>query len=495
MPIYAEDHFRSAQTCFKSIVDQLGSSETLGLPHEAVESLLETSGRELLRRLFQDHLDLRRAREERRTEVVGADSTARTHVRARDRGLESVFGRVTINRLAYGGRGIPCLIPLDDELNLPREVYSYGVRRRAAVESSKSSFGEAVESLRSTTGARAAKRQVEELTQRAAQDFDAFYEQRQTVFAERSDLLVLSFDCKGIVMRPQDLREEARRDAERSVRKFDKRRTRGQVSGHKRMAQLATVYDVSPYFRNAEEVVAGFRPLRVVKVRPRPYNKRAWASVAKEGEAIIEEAFREALRRDPKQKRRWVVTIDGDIKQLRKLKRVINRLKVDVEIVHDIVHVLEYLWAAATGLHGEFNPERQTWVTERFLRILQGKASSVAAGMRRSATMRGLSQTARKRVDICARYLLANKSRLRYPRYLAAGMPIGTGVIEGACRHLVQDRFAITGARWSLAGAESVLRIRALRISGDFDEYWRFHLRQEHHRNHVSRYQTAIGAS
>jgi hypothetical protein len=128
-------------------------------------------------------------------------------------------------------------------------------------------------------------------------------------------------------------------------------------------------------------------------------------------------------------------------------------------------------------------------VEERLSRILFGDSSQVAAGMRRSATLRGLTKRRRKTVDACANYLLGHTRYLRYDRYLAAGLPIATGVVEGACRHLIADRMDLTGARWSLAGAEAVLRLRALRSSGDFDEYWRFHERCEYERNHASRYQ------
>jgi hypothetical protein len=99
-----------------------------------------------------------------------------------------------------------------------------------------------------------------------------------------------------------------------------------------------------------------------------------------------------------------------------------------------------------------------------------------------------LSPEERKPVDTCARYLLNHSQYLRYDQYLAGGMPIATGVIEGACRHLIKDRMDVTGARWSLAGAEAVLRLRALRSSGDFDQYWRFHESCEYRRTHQSRY-------
>ena len=123
--------------------------------------------------------------------------------------------------------------------------------------------------------------------------------------------------------------------------------------------------------------------------------------------------------------------------------------------------------------------------------MLRGKAVHVAAGIRRSATKRGLAAAARKPADKCADYLLKYAGYLRYHEYLAAGLPISTGVIEGACRHLVKDRMDITGARWDLICAEAVLKLRALRSSGDFDEYWTFHERLEQQRNHAERYANA----
>jgi hypothetical protein len=69
------------------------------------------------------------------------------------------------------------------------------------------------------------------------------------------------------------------------------------------------------------------------------------------------------------------------------------------------------------------------------------------------------------------------------------GWPIATGVIEGACRYLVKDRLAITGARRGLPGAEAVLLLRTVITNGDFEAYWKFHLQQEHQRTHTNRYQ------
>ena len=139
-------------------------------------------------------------------------------------------------------------------------------------------------------------------------------------------------------------------------------------------------------------------------------------------------------------------------------------------------------------MHEEGSPEGEKWVRERLLRILQGHSSDVAAGMRRSATLRELSQTQREPIDKCANYILNHRDYMHYDQYLAAGLPIATGVIEGACRYLVKDRMEITGARWGLQGAEATLRLRAIEASGDFDDYWQFHLEQEKQLNHVMSY-------
>ena len=157
-------------------------------------------------------------------------------------------------------------------------------------------------------------------------------------------------------------------------------------------------------------------------------------------------------------------------------------------MILDIINDIECLWKAVWFLFGNGDPKAEEWVTDHLLRILQGKATDVAAGIRRSATLRALSADARKPMDTCADYILDHKDLMHYEKYLQQGFPIATGVIEGACRHLIKDRMDITGARWSLAGAEAVLRLRSLRSSGDFDEYWAFHLKEELQRNHLARY-------
>jgi len=161
---------------------------------------------------------------------------------------------------------------------------------------------------------------------------------------------------------------------------------------------------------------------------------------------------------------------------------------VDVPIVIDLIHVLEYLWGAAWCFFAEGDPDAEAWVHQRALAILQGNAVQVAAGIRRRASATKLARPKRAKADECAKYLVNKACYLDYPTALASGWPIATGIIEGACRHLVADRMDITGARWSVTGAEAVLRLRAVYANGDFDTYWQFHLDREQRRVHRSRY-------
>jgi hypothetical protein len=198
--------------------------------------------------------------------------------------------------------------------------------------------------------------------------------------------------------------------------------------------------------------------------------------------------FEEAARRDPQGKKHWVALVDGNLAQINHLLQLAEERNIPLIIVVDLIHVAQYVWKAAGAFFPGQELEPDRWTRERLLEILRGKASLVAAGMRRSATLRKLAAAARKPVDECADYLLHYSPYLQYDKALAEGFPIATGVIEGACRHLVQDRMNLTGARWSLTGAEAVLRLRALRSSNDFDAYWTFHEQQEYERNHASHY-------
>ena len=488
-----EKVFSASNEKFDELKGRLSSKTTTTMTHSEVEAMVEREGQSLLRCLFSDHVALRtlEEREAPALRVVGEDGVARGHRRDRPHKLETLFGEVEVERIGYSAPGATSRFPLDAALNLPPDQFSFGVRRRVAEEAARGSFEEAAVALARNTGAQVAKRQVEELTQRAAVDFTAFYAWRKALdaktLAASSDLLVLTLDGKGIIMRLEDLRPATKKAAEKSRHKMNKRLSPGEKKYRKRMAMVAAVYTIPRHIRTAEEIAYGPADEKKVK-RPRPESKRVWASVEKDAEVVVREIFEEGLRRDPQREKTWVALSDGNETQLALLKQLAAAHGIRLIVIVDIIHVLEYLWDAAPAFHPKATPEIEQWVTERLFDILRGKSSDVAAGMRRSATLRGLSAKDRLGVDDCADYLLKYADFLQYHSYLALGLPIATGVIEGACRHLIQDRMDITGARWGLAGAEAVLRLRSLRSSGDFNEYWRFHEQQEYERNHAALY-------
>jgi hypothetical protein len=484
--------FAASQASFNEIMVLAASPEASEMTQSELERELEKQVRELKRRLLQDHLDSREGGASA-SPVRDAEGRERSAVRVHERTLMTTFGPVQVSRYGYGGMGLESLHPLDGSLNLPAERYSLELRRRVAREAARGSFEEAVEAIRETTGVEIGKRQAEELAQRAAVDFEEYYTARQEsaeLAPDAAPILVLSVDGKGIVMRREDLRPATQRAAKSRQRKLSTRLSKGEKRGAKRMATVATVYGVDRYVRRPEEVFpsAGPHPAPA-SARPRPVDKRVWASIEGEMSEVVEEMFREAASRDPERAREWVVLVDGNKHQLRLLRRKAKQHRVSLAaIVVDVIHVLEYVWKAGLALEGEATAACEQWVLERMLRILEGKAPHVAAGMRRSATLRDLEPKDRVPVDDCADYLLHYKQHLRYEEYLAHGYPIATGVVEGACRHLVNLRMNRSGARWSLTGAEAVLRLRALVKTGDFDDYWTFHESREQERNHFAKY-------
>ncbi|ACY15489.1 ISKra4-like element ISHoc2 family transposase [Haliangium ochraceum] len=484
--------YGESREIMSKLEDELICEEALTAEHSEVEGLIEERTRELKRALLQAHLDMRAAKE-RAVEVRDADGGARAQVRESERKMETLFGEVTVTRKLYQAPGAQGLAPMDAALNLPEERFSHGVRRFVAEESAYRSFDEVVEQLKKRTGAEVGKRQVEELAVRAARDFDAFYAERTAVSETTSDLVVLSFDGKGIAMRREDLRAATRKAAESKERRLQTRLAPGEKAHRKRMATVAAVYTLAPWTRTAADVLHTLRDARTEDSRPKPVNKRVVASVAESAQQVIDEAFAEALRRDPERRRTWVVLVDGDREQLRRVQRSARKAGVQVRIVLDIVHVLEYLWRAAYAFHPPGTEAAQTWVRQRLFALLQGRTGGqVAKSIRQMAARRNLDKASAAAVHACARYLVSHSRFLRYERALALGLPIATGVIEGACRYLVQDRMGRTGARWSLEGAEAILRLRALLSNGDFDQYWPFHLAQERRRIHLDRY--ALGA-
>lgn len=165
---------------------------------------------------------------------------------------------------------------------------------------------------------------------------------------------------------------------------------------------------------------------------------------------------------------------------------------MDIHIIVDLIHVLEYLWRAAWCLHDSGDASAENWVARHARVLLGGDVQQPTTALQEAAHAAGLRGAQRKGIDEAMNDLSGKAEHLRYDTALERGWPIATGIIEGACRHLIKDRLDVTGARWGLSGAEAVLKLRGVRANGDFDTYWAWHEQQEFTRNHQARYRNTL---
>jgi hypothetical protein len=451
-----------------------------------LEELLDERGREVLRQLLQDHFDLRAAREEQqareqRAPATGPDGITRTRLEpGHGRLLSTLFGTVQVTRCAWRKPGAPNYRPADAALSLPAGRHSHSLAKLAALEAARGSFDAAHAAITRRCGPVIGKRQLEQSVVHAAADIPAFYAARVPEPCTPETLLVLSADGKGIVMRPGALRAATAKAAAK-LGKMRTRLTAGEKPNRKRMAALVTVYDAGPAKRRPHDVIAppggrhGDRPLR-----PGPKALAKWlaGSVRKDPAEVIAAAFDEAEARDPLHLRTWVVLVDGAEHQLDLIRAEAARRGAEIHVVIDLIHVLEYIWKAAWSLHDAGDPAAEDWVAARALAVLAGDSARASQEITAEASAASLPASRRTGADSCIRYLNARHEHLRYDQALAEGWPIATGVIEGACRHLIADRLDIGGARWGLDGAEAVLTLRAVISIGDFEEYWSYLARE-----------------
>jgi hypothetical protein len=462
-----------------------------------MELAVSEQGREILRGVVQLGLDAQAAAEVRLAAVAGADGVPRARAeRGHSLTVVTTLGAVRVRRIAYrsGVKGAGSLFPRDAVLSLPPCGYSWQLQRLAVMFARSGSYGQARELLLAVTGVSVGKRQLEQLTVAAAADAERFGQDRPRQDGPRPEQglapLVISADGKGVAMRPEARRRTSVAPGRR-VRNFEHRRGTGE-KGHKRMAETGCVFDAAvpdgpP--RTPESVMRPDPDPRARPAAPAAVNRWYACDITAGRDVTIGKAFDEAARRDPGRARTWIALVDGDIYQLGLVQAQAAARGVTVTILVDFIHVLEYLWKAAWCFHEPRDPAMEDWVTGQGLDILHGRVAEVTARIRQLAEDQPPKGTEHaKIIRKTLHYLQAKQPWMDYPTALASGWPIATGVIEGACRHLVQDRMGITGARWGLQGAQAMLWLRAIAASGDLDTYWTWHIQQEHQRNHLSRY-------
>lgn len=505
-------NFSHAHFAFRQLETWLTSAETADASEAQVEEELQQRGRDLLRSLLQAHLHQRGsgdvgpalrvfsppelpdnaanaaptpppAQVAPQTPAIAvspqtpaAQGIHHGEKRLHPRTLHTVFGEVTVARTGYAAPGQASVHPLDEQLSLPQRCFSYPLQLRLVRFAVQGPFAEAVDNVQRDTGLKLSKRSAEQVVGEAAADFEAFYrQQRQPTPLASGSIVTTGIDCKGVPMiRPEE-----------TLRK--PRRKKGDKKHKKRMATVATVRTQQPRVRTPEEVVESLFRTQPKAKQPRPRrkdpvpeeHKRVWASLKASKDSVIASVVEEVKRVDPDKSKTHVALCDGERALQRRILPALQGVVSRVTLILDLLHVVEKLWKVSHGFHTEGSDEAMAWVRQATLRVLQGKSSQVVKAMRSKATREGLKGAKRETVDKVAAYMRRNRKYMRYDEYLEQGLPIASGCVEGACKNLIKDRMERSGMRWSLAGAEAMIQLRSLYLSGDLDKYWDFHLQQE----------------
>jgi len=385
----------------------------------------------------------------------------------------SIFGVLKICRYAYGTRVGQKIqwVPLDQRLGLPAGEFSYVYQDWAQRLCVQQSFEEAGQSLECLLGWRAGVRTLEHMNRSLAEQATAFRDsQPPPAAAEEGPVLVLTADGKGVPMR---------RPLEERIRGH--RLGKGEKANKKQMAYVGAAYSVDRFVRTPADVLGELRGDEAA-VRPRPRHKRVWTEMTPATgprgagrEALFEWLADETDQRGGKKQRPVACLFDGEHWLWEKCRDFFPKAVA----ILDLFHVLQQLWLAAYCFHPKGGATAQAFVTNRLRRLLEGKVGYVIGGLRQMVTKHRLSAAKMKTLKSVLGYLENNREHMRYDVYLAAGYPIGSGVVEGACRHVVKDRMEGTGMRWTVAGAQAMLDLRAIHLNGDWDDFIAYRIQME----------------
>ena len=385
-----------------------------------------------------------------------------------DRRYVAIFGELTIPRVVYGTREGQKIerAPLDQTLGLPEGDFSYVVEDWVQRFSLKGSFAEAAESLRTLLRLRLGVHTLERMSQEMAESVVPFREAIEPPpAAEEGPILVVTADGKGVPMRrpPQD------------GPKPHHRRTKGEKANKKQMACVGAVYSIEPFVRTADDILDEVVRHEKIGDRPKLAHKHVWAEMSRDVEgqplgakdAIFCALFQDLNLRNAGHDRPVVCLMDGE-RALWEAQRVYFSEAVGIL---DLFHVMERLWTAAHCFHAEGSDAAKDFVADRLRGLLQGRVGHVIGGLRQRMTKHQLAGSRRKTMESVITYLENNREHMRYDEYLKAGYPIGGGVAEGACRHLVKDRLEQTGMRWTVSGAQAMLHLRATYLNDQWEDF------------------------
>ncbi len=476
MIIEVEDRFCKVAKAFSKVLEKLERAAARGdAVHEVEETtwfgLIEVGRKMIVAYIQQQDEELPRPKA-----IEQEGKRLRRLPRRRTRKYLSAFGPTPFQRDVYATRETQRqdVVPLDAKLGMPEGNTSYLLQKWSGTKCVKESYDQSRATLLEIFGFAPSVNCLEDMVMRAAEHAEVYFDEQEPVDPRTEEqILVATSDCKGVPMRRIDAPRTKRGDDMRCPKR--KRLKKGEKNGQKRMACVGGVYSVAPFRRTAEEVLDEILRKEKQKQRPAPKNKRLRAVLTREvdgkqinaKDVVFDWLAEEVRGRDPRKHRTVVAIMDGETKL-----RDLQELKIGRAVgILDIWHVTEYLWKLAYCFHPEGSDEAEAFVETYLRKLLEGKVRRVIGGIRQMATKRGLSKHKREKAQQCLNYFVQRCEYMKYDEYLADGYPIGSGVVEGACRHLVKDRMEQTGMRWRIAGAQAVLSLRAIYVNDDWDTF------------------------
>jgi hypothetical protein len=395
------------------------------------------------------------------------------------RRLLTVFGEFAVSRWVYSqyAKSKAEFAPTDQRLQLPASEVSYLLQEWDQLLGVEQAFGQVREVIETILRLPQSVDTLERTNQQMAEAAPVFRDSQGPVdLKKEAELLIVTEDNKGIPMvRPVE------------VKPAGAHRTKGEKANKKQMACIGCVYSVDRHARTPEQLVATlFRdPDRLKEQPPEAQNKRYWAELSRErggeevrGQDLVFQHLQAEVktRRKPQQ---WLVHLcDGQASLETDRQTYLPEDAYTLDIL-DLMHVLPRVWEAAHVFHGEGSGEASVFVRHHLTRILHGEAGTVIANWRRKATQQGLTGAKKRNLGAICAFLQKNKHRMRYDEYLRLGCPVATGVIEGACRHVIKDRMERAGMRWKVPGAQAMLNLRTIRTNGDWIEFQDFRIALE----------------
>lgn len=378
----------------------------------------------------------------------------------------SIFGELSFGRPYFYRKGQDGQTPLDAELSLGQDCYSDLVREVNDYLGVHGVYHKASDILERLLGWKLSTRAIQANLAEDAVDVSAYYAQKPAPVANsEAEILVIQADGKGIPM----ILEETKPNQVRLGK--------GEKHGRKKEATVTSVYSIARFVRTPEQVVASYYDKISLAKPSKPQNKHLWATLEGKDAALSRLAEQVQLRLGRHIEHKIALCDGCPALQMRLAKYFPDFIQI-----LDFIHANEYLWKVANALFGETNEQRFEWMKTRTRRMLSGKTKQLIAEFRSLAKQPKTSQGKRRQLLVTANYFERNLPFMNYPAYLSQGWPIASGVIEGACRHLVKDRCELSGMRWSQSGAENLLRLRAVAENQDWDAYHAYRKHQRHSR-------------